>query len=94
MRAARHGGSVAQMNKTELTDALVATGTVAGRQDAEAVLDALASIIWHALEHGDGIDWPRVGQFGIAPASRRQRAVTFQPATELRVAVNRHHVES
>jgi nucleoid DNA-binding protein len=82
------------MDKTELADALVAKGTVGRRQDAEAILDALASIIWHALEHGDGVDWPGVGQFGIAPAARRQRAVTFGPATELRVAVNRHHVES
>ena len=82
------------MNKTELADALVAEGTVERRQDAEMVLDALASIIWHALEHGDGIDWPRVGRFEIVPASRRRRAVAFQPASELKVAANRHHVET
>jgi nucleoid DNA-binding protein len=82
------------MNKTQLSDALVAEGAVERQADAEAVLDALASIIWHALEHGDGVDWPRIGRFGMAPAQRGRRAVTFEPATELEVAVNRHHVEA
>ncbi|HEX6025349.1 MAG TPA: HU family DNA-binding protein [Solirubrobacter sp.] len=82
------------MNRSDIADALVATGTIDSRQDAEAVLDALASIIWHALERGDEIDWPKVGRFGIAPAERLRRAVTFRPASELEVAVNRHHVEA
>jgi hypothetical protein len=35
-----------------------------------------------------------VGQFGVASAPRRRRTVTFHPASELEVAVNRHHVEA
>ena len=81
------------MNKTELAQALVTGGHAERVEDAEAVLDALASIIWHALEHAHDVEWPRVGTFGVAPADRRRRAVTFQPATELEVAVNRHHLE-
>ena len=82
------------MNNTELAAALLAEGAVESQQDGEAVLDALASIIWHALEHNDVIEWSRVGQLGIASAPRRRRSVTFYPATELDVAVNRHHVEA
>lgn len=81
------------MNKTELAQALVTGGHVERVEDAEAVLDALASIIWHALEREHVVEWPRVGTLGVAPADRRRRAVTFQPASELEVAVNRHHVE-
>jgi nucleoid DNA-binding protein len=81
------------MNKTELAQALVTGGHAERVDDAEAVLDALASIIWHALEHEHDVEWPRVGTFGIAPADRHRRAVTFQPASELEVAVNRHHLE-
>jgi nucleoid DNA-binding protein len=80
------------MNKTEFAHALMAEGSVGREQDAEAVLDALASIIWHALEHGEDVDWPRVGRFSVDAAPRRRRAVMFEPATELEVAVNRHHV--
>ena len=80
------------MNNTELASALVTEGAVECQQDGEAVLDALASIIWHALEHNDVIQWSRVGQLGIASAPRRRRSVTFYPATELDVAVNRHHI--
>ena len=80
------------MNKTDFAHALVADGAVEREQDAEAILDSLASIIWHALEHGEEVDWPRVGRFAIDPAPRGRRAVTFTPATELEVAVNRHHV--
>ena len=82
------------MNNTEMAAALLAEGAVETQQDGEAVLDALASIIWHALEHNDVIEWSRVGQLGIASAPRRRRSVTFYPATELDVAVNRHHVEA
>jgi nucleoid DNA-binding protein len=82
------------MNKAQLAHALVTEGAVAGQADAEAVLDVLASAIWHSLEHYEGLDWPGVGQFGVAPAPRRRRTVTFRPASELEVAVNRHHVEA
>jgi hypothetical protein len=82
------------MNNTELANALVTAGAVQRQEDGEAVLDALASIIWHALEHNDVIEWSRVGRIGIASAPRRRRTVTFYPATELDVAVNRHHVEA
>jgi nucleoid DNA-binding protein len=81
------------MSKTELAQALVTGGHVEREEDAEALLDALASIIWHALEHETAVEWPRVGTFGVSPADRRRRAVTFEPASELKVAVNRHHVE-
>jgi nucleoid DNA-binding protein len=80
------------MDKKELATALVAVGHVEREQDAEAILDALASIIWHALEHGDEVDWPRVGRFSVGHTTRHRRAVAFQPASELEVAVNRHHV--
>ena len=80
------------MNNTELAAALVAEGAVGTQQDGEAVLDALASIIWHALEHNDVIEWSGVGQLGIASAPRRRRSVTFYPATELEAGLNRHHV--
>jgi hypothetical protein len=80
------------MNTKELADALVKEGAVERQEDGEAVLEALASIIWHALEHNDVIEWSRVGQLGIASAPRRRRSVTFYPASELEVAVNRHHV--
>jgi nucleoid DNA-binding protein len=82
------------MNKTELAHALVTEGAVERQEDAEAVLDVLAAAIWHSLEHYEGLDWPGVGQFGVAPAPRRRRTVTFRPASELEVAVNRHHVET
>jgi nucleoid DNA-binding protein len=82
------------MNNTELASALVTEGAVESQQDGEAVLDALASIIWHALEHNDVIEWSRVGQLGVASAPRRRRTVTFYAATELDVAVNRHHIEA
>jgi nucleoid DNA-binding protein len=78
------------MNKTELIQALAARGT----EDAEAVLDAVADIIWHALERGEEVDWPRVGRFIPEPAPRRRKVVTFVPASEFDVAVNRHHVEA
>jgi nucleoid DNA-binding protein len=81
------------MNNSALANALVTQGAEC-QQDGEAVLDALASIIWHALEHNDVIEWSRVGQVGIASAPRRRWTVTFYPATELDVAVNRHHVEA
>jgi nucleoid DNA-binding protein len=82
------------MNKAELAKALVSDGLVATQQDAEAVLDVLASAIWHSLEHYEELDWPGVGQFGVASAPRRRRTVTFRPASELYVAVNRHQVEA
>jgi nucleoid DNA-binding protein len=81
------------MNKTEMAQAMVAGGHVERLEDAEALLDDLASILWHALEHEHVVEWPKVGTFGVAPADRRRRAVTFQPASELEVAVNRHHLE-
>jgi hypothetical protein len=34
--------------------------------------------------------WPGIA--GVTQAPRGRRAVAFQPATELEVAVNRHHV--
>jgi len=80
------------MDKAQLIHALVVEGAVERERDAEVVLDALASIIWHALEHGDAVEWPRVGHLGVAPAPRRRKAVTFEPASELEVAVNRHQV--
>ena len=79
------------MNKAELVQALAAAGPVKREQDAEAVIDALASIIWHELERGEEVEYPRVGRFGVTPAARG-RAVAFEPATELEVAVNRHHI--
>jgi hypothetical protein len=82
------------MNKTELAKALVAEGAVGTQQEAEAVLDVVASAIWHSLEHYEGLDWPGVGRFGVAAAPRRRRTVTFRPASELEVAVNRHQVEA
>jgi nucleoid DNA-binding protein len=82
------------MNKTQLAHALVTKGVVERQEDAEAVLDVLASAIWHSLEHYEGLDWPGVGQFGVTSAPRRRRTVTFRPAIELEVAVNRHHVEA
>ena len=82
------------MNKTELAQALVTGGHVKRADEAEAILDALASIIWHALEHHNEVVWPRVGTFGVAAGDRQRRAVKFQPASALEVAVNRHHVES
>jgi nucleoid DNA-binding protein len=82
------------MNKAQLARALVTEGAVDRQEDAEAVLDVLASAIWHSLEHYEGLDWPGVGQFGVAPAPRRRRTVTFHPASELEVAVNRHRVEA
>jgi nucleoid DNA-binding protein len=82
------------MNKAELAKALVTEGAVARQEDAEAVLDVLAAAIWHSLEHYEELDWPGVGQFGVASAPRRRRTVTFHPASELDVAVNRHHVEA
>jgi nucleoid DNA-binding protein len=81
------------MNKTELARVLVTEGAVENQADAEVVLDVLASAIWHSLEHYEELDWPGVGQFGVAPAPRRRRTVTFRPASELDVAVNRHHTE-
>lgn len=82
------------MNRSELIQALAARPPVRKLEDAEATLDALASIIWHALEQGDEVDWPRVGRFVPGPAPRHRHAVTFVPASELEVAVNRHHVEA
>jgi nucleoid DNA-binding protein len=81
--------SVSHMNKAELTRALAATGAVA-EHDAEAVLDALASVIWHQLEHAGTVDWPTVGQFSVVHAPRHRRTVVFEPASELLVAANRH----
>ena len=81
------------MNKSELIQQLAARGPARKTADAEATLDALASIIWHALEHGEEVDWPKVGRFVPGPAPRHRHAVTFVPASELEVAVNRHHVE-
>ena len=49
------------MNKTELAHALVTGGVVEREEDAEAVLDVLASAIWHSLEHYEALDWPGVG---------------------------------
>lgn len=80
------------MDKAQLIQALMAGGAVDSEDAAEAVLDSLASIVWHALEHGDGVDWPRVGRFTVVPALRHRHAVMFTPASELEVAVNRHHV--
>jgi nucleoid DNA-binding protein len=82
------------MNKAQLAHALVTGGAVEHQEAAEAVLDVLASTIWHALEHYEALDWPGVGTFGVAAAPRRRRTVTFRPASELEVAVNRHHVEA
>jgi len=82
------------MDKAQLAHALVTAGVVEREEDAEATLDVLASAIWHSLEHYEALDWPGVGQFGVAPAPRRRRTVTFRPASELEVAVNRHHVEA
>ena len=78
------------MNKAQLAHALVREGAVEHQEDAEAIIDVLASAIWHSLEHFEALDWPGVGQFGVAPAPRRRRTVTFRPASELEVAVNRH----
>jgi hypothetical protein len=93
MRAATRGSTVLTMNKSELIQQLAARGPARKAADAEATLDALASIIWHALEHGEEVDWPRVGRFVPGPAPRHRHAVTFVPASELEVAVNRHQVE-
>jgi nucleoid DNA-binding protein len=82
------------MEKTALAQALVNEGVVAREQEAEAVLDALASVIWHAVEHDEEVDWPRVGRFVPTPAPRRRKVVMFVPASELDVAVNRHHVDA
>ena len=82
------------MNKAQLAHALVMEGAVERQEDAEAILDVLASAVWHSLEHDEALDWPGVGRFGVAPAPRRRRSVTFRPASELEVAVNRHHVEA
>jgi len=82
------------MNRTELARALVNEGAVETQQDAETALDVLASAIWHSLEHHEELDWPGVGHFGVAPSPRRRRTVTFRPASELEVAVNRHRVET
>jgi nucleoid DNA-binding protein len=82
------------MNKRQLAQALVTEGAVATQQDGEAALDVLASAIWHSLEHYEELDWPGVGHFDVAPAPRRRRTVTFRPASELEVAVNRHRVET
>ncbi len=82
------------MNRTELARALVNEGAVETQQDAETALDVLASAIWHSLEQPEELDWPGVGHFGVAPAPRRRRTVTFRPASELEVAVNRHRVET
>jgi nucleoid DNA-binding protein len=78
------------MNKAELAQALGASGAMQGEQDAEAVLDALASVIWHQLEHAGMVDWPRVGTFSVVHAARDRRTVVFEPASELLVAANRH----
>ena len=82
------------MNKRELAQALVNEGAVDTQQKGEAALDVLASAIWHSLEHYEELDWPGVGHFAVAPAPRRRRTVTFRPASELEVAVNRHRVET
>ena len=82
------------MNKTELAQALVTGGHVERAEDAEAVLDALASIIWHALEHRARGRVAAGGHVRRRAGDRHRRAVKFQPASELEVAVNRHHVES
>jgi nucleoid DNA-binding protein len=82
------------MNKQQLAHALVTEGAVETQHDAEAALDVLASAIWHSLEHFEELDWPGVGHFGVAPAPRRRRTVTFRPANELEIAVNRHRVET
>ena len=80
------------MNKSELVQQLAARGPVKRREDVEGMLDALAAIVWHDLELGEEVEVPRIGVFGVAPAERGRRAVAFAPATELDVAVNRHHV--
>jgi len=78
------------MNKAQLAQALVATGPLEREQDAEAVLDALASIIWHQLERGHTVDWPEVGQFRVVHTPRHRRTVEFEPASSFEVAANRH----
>ena len=80
------------MNKSELLQALAARPPVKHREDAEAVLESLAAIIWHELERGGDVDLPRIGLLSVIPAERGRRAVGFHAATELDVAVNRHHV--
>ena len=82
------------MNNAQVAHELVAKGVVESPHDGEAILDALASIIWEALEQHDVIEWSRVGQIGVASAPRRRRTVTFYPATELEAAVNGHRVEA
>lgn len=82
------------MDKAQLAHALVTEGAVERQEDAEAVLDVIAAAIWRSLEHYEALDWPGVGRFGVAPAPRRRKTVTFRPASELDVAVNRHQVEA
>jgi hypothetical protein len=55
-------------------------------------LDALASIIGTSSSTAERSTARRVGRFGVKPAARGRRDVAFYPATELEVAVNRHHV--
>jgi nucleoid DNA-binding protein len=78
------------MNKAQLAEALVAAGPLEREQDAEAVMDALASIIWHQLERGHTVDWPGVGRFRVVHAPRHRRTVEFEPASSFEVAANRH----
>ena len=80
------------MNRMELVQQLAARGPVTRREDIEAVLDALADVVWHDLERGDEVEIPKIGVFRVAPAPRGRRAVAYVPATELDVAVNRHQV--
>jgi nucleoid DNA-binding protein len=78
------------MNKSELVQQLAARPPVKRREDAEAILDGLASIIWHALERGEPVQWPGVGTFSVVHAARDRRTVVFTPASEMQVAANRH----
>ena len=78
------------MNKTELVQQLAARPPVKRHEDAEAILDGLASIIWHALERAEPVEWPGVGTFSVIHTGRDRRTVVFEPASELQVAANRH----
>jgi len=78
------------MNKSELVQALAAGPPIKRREDAEAAVDEIASIIWHALERGEPVEWAGVGTFTVVHTARHRRVVEFHPASELDIAANRH----
>ena len=78
------------MNKTELAQQLTAKGPVKRTDEAEAVLDAVATIISHALEQGEPVDWPELARFRVVDTGRERGTVAIEPSSELRVAGMRH----